>query len=179
MPNPKGNNLHRKPGTDATLKMVVEANSLSLGFKALDAMGGFASMDHVEWEAGNSRVAKQQATNAIMKAELAAVEHVESWNRDLAAFKARQWLVSSVARSVPRPTAAAARAAAKATDRLTTTSLTSSKRRRLEAATNLNYKDYRTRVYPIVKAVQELTTERMDLFDEQPLVVGTEYNLTG
>jgi hypothetical protein len=34
--------------------------------------------------------------DAAVKAEMAVVRHVESWNRDLAVFKARQYLIDSV-----------------------------------------------------------------------------------
>lgn len=129
-------------------------------------------MEFIYWQQGNEYMAEKDAIDATMKAEaeLATVRHVESWNRDLAIYKARQWLCGRGTKEPARPVAASssARAGVKAAERLDTGSPTSSRKRRLDAATIPRYLTYQGHLYPVVQAMHGLTSDLMALFKDEP-----------
>ena len=178
LPNSKANNTVRKKGAPAFLKAFAEADSYTIRFKARDAMGGFASIEHIQWLKGD-KMAEQDAIDAALKAEMSVVRHVESWNRGLAVYKAREWLVASVVDKPVVQTAAGTRPKVKAGKQKETDSPTSAKRRRLDTAAKLEYLAYEGRIYLALKAMKSFVDKVLVTLDAVPEIGGQEYDLLG
>jgi hypothetical protein len=141
----------RLRGQPAYLSVAAVPLVNTLEYKAKDARGVFASIEHIQWSDGPGGLSEEQAFQLCTRADGALVTAVDSWNTQVGVYKARKILRTMAGQVDNNSTPGAHRAQLRAEfETPLSGSPSSMKRKRLEAEESNSYLGYEGRVLPVL-----------------------------